>query len=184
MKKIYLVVLLIFPIFVCGQNEEVDRRNGFKEIKLGANYDSFIGIKEIESSNPNHISGIWNTSDDELGYFFDNKIDLFELTFDRKTKELIILRAVVIIKKPYSDPTVFNKYKDVTERLIYALGNPNKVSENGLSMNWYGNNTIMSLLLTPEQLDLDDEANITGLTTLKFVVLSPEAIAKNVEKGF
>jgi len=38
--------------------------------------------------------------------------------------------------------------------------------------------------LSPEKLDLDDEQNIVGLTSIKFVVLSIDFIEKNANKGF
>jgi hypothetical protein len=185
MKIIFSALLIIIPFISVFQNQEVDRRNGFKEIKMGFNYENFTGIREIPSSSPNQIIGIWNTSDEDLGDLFDNKIDFFELTFDKLTKKLIILRAVIIIKKPWPEPSVFSKFKSINEKLMHTLGSPDKSNQDdGLSFMWIGDKTAMGLLLSPEKLDLDDEQNIVGLTSIKFVVLSIDFIEKNANKGF
>lgn len=183
-KKTFLHILLLFTVLAYSQNEEVDKRNGFKSIKLGSHYLSFKGIKDISSSNPNNIVGLWGTSDKELGYFFNNKIDFFELTFDKKTKELITIQVVVVINKPYTDPSVYKKYFSIADKLVLALGTASSSNQKEMSILWLGSKLGMGLTLKSESLDFDDNGKIKGIASIKFSVVSLNKKEEQIKKGF
>ncbi|WP_320815621.1 hypothetical protein [Flavobacterium sp.] len=184
MKKFHILFSFFFITIASSQNLEVDKRNGFKDIKLGDHISMFEGIKEAPFDYPTKIIGLWNTTDENLGYFFDDKVDYFELTFDRTTKKLISISVVLLIKKPYSDPSVLKKYKEINSKLIIALGSPSSVGEKTISLSWFGNNVMMSFSLNSEQIKFDEDANAIGLTSLKFLIMSKKNIKENVKKGF
>lgn len=181
---IILIVSILFTALLYGQNQEVDKRNGFKDIKLGSHYSSFKGIRNTKSNDPNNIKGLWSTSDKNLGYFFNNEIDFFELTFDKGTKELIAMQIVLLIKKPYSDPSVYGKYFSLADKLTMFLGKASKVKQKEMSILWYGAKVGMGFKLESESLDYDDDNNLRGITSLRFSVVSFEVIEKQMKKGF
>lgn len=185
MKRIILLVIILLPLFVFSQNKEVDKRNGFKEIKLGEPIESFGNLKVLPQSDDTKIVGIWNTSENNLNFIFSYKIDFFELTFDKESRKLIMLDANIIIKKPYIDKSVTNIWKSINDKLIVSLGSPSKVRNNPVfSLEWYGKSTIITTRLIPDEMKLDDNANTIGLTRIIFTVLNPEAIQEKLKQGF
>lgn len=74
MKNIFTICQIILLVSISySQNTEVDRRNGFKVIKLDSHYINFEGITEISHNDTNKIIGLWNTSDKDLVYFLKIK---------------------------------------------------------------------------------------------------------------
>jgi len=65
---------------------ELDKRNGFKNLKLGTSIEQFENL-ELINKTKFYTTALWFPSkDSELNYLFDNKIDLFTLMFDREDK--------------------------------------------------------------------------------------------------
>lgn len=185
MKNIFTICLIIFLVSISySQNTEVDKRNGFKDIKLGSHYTNFEGITEISNNDTNKIIGLWNTSDKDLGYFFEDKIDFFELTFDKSSKELIAIKVVLLINKPYTEPSAINKFKNIADKLITVLGNPDKTMKEILGLVWFGNKISMSFTFNPEKMDIDKDGNTIGLTSLKLIIFSNNEAKNNINKGF
>lgn len=185
MKNVLIVFLLAFVSSISySQNLEIDKRNGFKSIKLGSHLSYFEGATELTSNDPSKIVVLWNTDDADLGYFFDNRIDFFELTFDKATKELIMMKVVVMYKKPFSDSSVLEKFKEISKKLIVVVGKPSKVLDNELSMMWFGERVGMSFLCKPRSIDYDEDGNVIGITTFELVYLTKDAFKKVTNKGF
>jgi len=186
MRTVIILIATIFLTFLSySQNLEVDKRNGFKDIKLGSDPMSFGEIEELPTDDPNRTRAYWRTQDKELGYFFNNKIDFFELTFD-KNEGLISIQIVIVIKKPYTDSSVSKKFKSIANKLVIALGNPSKVKVDSMELLWFGNKVGMSLKIESESLYYDDNGEIKGLTSLKFYVVSYDRVEKEkeIKKGF
>lgn len=179
-----LVILLFTCLFLDAQNQELDDRNGFKEIKLGSHYDMFKGIYQIGSKDPKTIAGLWSTSDPDLGYLFDEKIDVFELEFDKQSKDLQKFRVNIVIKKPYTDPEVFRRFKSICDKLISVLGKPDRDMKDEMGFIWKGNKVLMGFLMHPEQMKFNDEGKTVGLTTLTLMFASIEGLKEKTSKGF
>ncbi len=179
-----LIGTFLISSILVSQNLEVDKRNGFKTIKLGSHYSDFDNITETTSNVPNTIVGIWKTSDEELGYLFGDKIDFFELTFNKETKELIMLKAVVLIMKPYTDSIPLNRFDTIAKKIIAVLGKPSRVKEGELNLMWFGNEVGMSFSYKSESLDYDKDYNVIGQTSLNLTILRKDSLKENLNKGF
>jgi hypothetical protein len=183
--KYFLILFLLAPMICISQNLKVDERNGFKSIKLGTLFENFEGIQIIPVGNDSQIVGIWKTSDMDLGYLFDNKINFFELTFSKDTERLIIIKAMIYIQKPYIDPTVLGTWKSINDKLIIALDQPDYSRMEGeLAMEWRGNKTVMATNLKPEKLAFDEDGNTIGISSIAFVIFNLDKVVKSVNKGF
>jgi hypothetical protein len=183
-KAIYTLLVLLITGLSFGQNLELDKRNGFKQIKLGSSYLSFNGIVEIPSKSPNSISGIWKTSDLDLGYLFNEKISFFELEFDKNSKELKIMRINIAIEKAYTDPEVFEKFKIINDKLIYALGKSDQTMDDTMGFIWYGKKAAMAFMLIPQEMKFDKNYKQIGLTSLILTFSSIENFKEDTKKGF
>jgi len=184
-KNVFSLIFLITSILtVHCQNKELDERNGFKVIKLGSHIDRFEGIKEIQSGDPNTIVGFWNTSDPDLGYLFDEKIDIFELGFDRTSKKLKSLKIVIYIKEPYYNPIVFEKFIKIYENIISVLGKPLGSMKDVRGFYWEGEKVAMALFTKAEELKLNDDGEVIGLSAIYLSFVSINSIINEAEKGF
>ncbi len=183
-KIIYTLFFLLTIGLSFGQNSEVDSRNGFKKIKLGSQYDAFNGIVDFPCKNPKSICGLWKTSDSDLGYLFNEKIDYFELEFDGISRALNVIRINVVIKKPYTDPEVFERYKAIGDNLKFALGKPNKILEDVFGFMWYGEKVAMALILNPQEMKLDENHKTVGLTNITLTFSLINNIKANATNGF
>jgi hypothetical protein len=185
MKKVICTLFFLSIIGLSfGQNLELDKRNGFKQIKLGTYYLSFNGIREFPSKNPNSIIGIWKTSDSDLGYLFNEKISYFELEFDKNSKELKTMRINIVIEKPCTDPEVFERFKTINDKFIYALGKPDQTMKDTLGFMWYGKKIAMGFMLSAQEMKLDKNNRAVGLTSLILVYSSIENFKEETIKGF
>lgn len=188
MRNMQTLLLIIFTFLISSnlvsQNLEVDKRNGFKTIKLGSHYTDFDKITEMPNDIPNTIVGIWTTTDENLGYFFENKIDFFEFTFDKETKELIMLKAVIVVMKPYTDSFPLNKFDDTAKKIVAVLGNPSMVKEDELNLMWFGKEIGMSFSYKALSLDYDKDANVIGQTSLNLTIFNKDKLKRNLNKGF
>ena len=183
-KTIYTLFILLITGLTIGQNLELDKRNGFKQIKLGSTYNSFNGIVDISCKNPNSICGLWKTSDSNLGYLFNDKIDVFELEFDKDSKELKIIRIYIAIQKPYTDPEVFERFKAINEKLISVLGKADRAMTDLMGFMWFGNKVAMGIMLKAEEMKYDTISKIIGSTSIILTFSSIENIKEGTKKGF
>lgn len=205
MKKLTSLIVILFCTLSYSQNKEVDKRNGFKTIKLGSDYSQFKGFKETNTKNRDYIIGFWGTSDENLGYLFDNKISLFELHFDKKTKKLVVIKAIIIIQKAYSNPVISERYGNIKNKLELSLGNANyvksfvdeaidKTIQNGYLLNqdliktfWYGTNVDMSFDLVVNNAKFNEDMVIKPkecITSFVLTIYSVRNIKNNINNGF
>lgn len=183
-KAIYTLLVLLITGLSFGQNLELDKRNGFKQIKLGSSYNSFNGITELPSKNPNSIIGLWKTSDSDLGYLFNDKISFFELEFDKNSKELKTIRINIVIEKPYTNPEVFERFKVINDKFIYALGKPDQTMKDMMGFIWYGEKVAMGFMLKAQEMKLDKDYRTVGLTSLILTFSSMGDFKEDTRKGF
>lgn len=185
MKFIYLFLAILLSTVLHSQNTEVDIRNGFKKIKLGSHISQFENLQSLYTNNYEKISiHMWKPDEEELKYLFDEKIDVFELHFDKNDRKLVMIKAHVIIDKPYVDPMVIKKYKEINDNFISVLGNPNKVSKKSYTTGWFGNKVAMLFKLSPNELKLDDNANTIGSTEFVLTFLEINRFNKKLDEGF
>jgi hypothetical protein len=177
--KLLIILLLTFS-YSYSQNDELDRRNGFKTIKLGTHYNKFTGLEDIKPSKEtthllsNEIRAYYEPNDDNLKYLFGYKIDFIALNFDKKTKRLIVIELYLFNKKSDND---FKEFNDINDKFSIVLGDSDdsKVT----SKMWYGKKVALGLTVG---YDSSDKDNI--LTTKKVSFISLDSIKNNAEYGF
>lgn len=167
MKNYILLISLFIYSFVFSQNLELDKKNGFKTIKLGTSMNSFENLKELPNSNKDIIDTIYMTSDEDLQYLFNHKIHAINLSFDKTSKKLIGIRLIIVVKKPLTDLKVLNKFKAIADDIIAVYGNPNHVTEKTMILSWIGNHTALSVYLTPVgEITLGKDDELEGTTNI------------------
>lgn len=205
MKKLAIYTSILFCCLSYSQNKEVDKRNGFKSIKLGSHYSQFKGLKEMPTKDRDYIIALWETSDNKLSYLFNNKINFFELHFDKKTKKLIVIKAIITLLNAYTNPIVTEKYSEIKNKFEISLGNADyvksfieeaidKTIKNGYLLNqdilktfWYGTNTDMSFDLVVNNAKFDEDMNIKTkecITSFVLTIYSVKNIKNKINEGF
>jgi len=182
--SLLILTFLFINTLVYSQNAEIDSRNGFKNIKLGSNISQFENIKILSSDNENNIIGIWKPTKADLEYLFDEKIEAFELHFTKKEKKLVVIKIHILINKPYVDPVIIRKYKEINDNFISVLGNPNQVSKESLMTGWFGYETAMMFQLSPNELKLNENGDTIGSSEFILSFVDLKEHNDNVEKGF
>ena len=111
-----------------GQNQEVDNRNGFKNLKLGTSIMQFENLDVINKTKFQTSASWMPSKGSELNYLFDNKIDLFTLVFDREDKLSQIKLSLFKQVKP-NDHSMANQFKLIERKLSSVLGKPSSMPE-------------------------------------------------------
>ena len=128
------------------------------------------------------IKALYNDSITD-SVIFSYKIDFFELTFDKKTKKLITLQANIVFQRIIDEP-LLDVWKSINDNLIVGLGSPNRVGTEDSTLSWYGKSTHMITQIVPQEMKLDEEGKIKGITRIVFTVLNPIAVKKISKQGF
>ncbi|PZD79651.1 hypothetical protein DNG35_01200 [Mesonia sp. K7] len=174
---------MTFSLISNAQNLEVDKKDGFKTVKLGTNITEFEYLKELKVNNPDKIICLWSPKESDLQHLFNEKIDGFQLYFDRDSKKLESINAVIFIEKPMNDSFVIKKFYSLADKIKIALGNPSEVLDKNMGLLWGGNEVLISLVLKPQETEFKD-GRVTGTSTIEFAIASLSAIKNDATSGF
>ena len=181
--NILTIIFLMLYSISNAQNQELDKRNGFKSLKLGTNIDQFQDL-EITSKKKDETSAIWTPSiDSELNNLFNDKIDLFTLVFD-KNKNLSKILIKLIVKGKNGDRTAKNKYDLIKGKMTSILGKPKTNPKNPNLVLWKGTKVKMYLSLKYETGKMNDEDKFITLHSIDVVILSSDGLKEKISKGF
>jgi hypothetical protein len=122
--------------------------------------------------------------DAELHYLFEEKIDYFELSFYPNTLDLIGIHINLLFKKTYTDPSILNKFDNISTKLVLAPGSPSKVDSEELTSVWLVNEVGMCFRIKPLDVDFDDNSEIIGATALILDISSLNHNKKLIKNGF
>lgn len=190
MKKIITFILFISFTVCNAQSFELDKRNGFKTVKLGTDINQFQNIKILNKTNFK-TTAIWTPSiDSDSGYLFEDKIDVFELTFNPENK-LSIIKLSLFKNVKSNETTMVSKFKYINEKLISVLGKPKPMPKellerlnNGtyINLKWSGEKVLMflSFRVNDRYLDKNDNYVLTQSINLIFM----EKGKTDYSKGF
>jgi hypothetical protein len=126
-KTYYIVFFFLITTLACYQNTlaqseaELDKRNGFKDIKLGMSVDSVQGVKEkkeFKEKDNVHPSKLWEVDHPDYTAIGEIKIHKIEL----KSYRSLIYEILVITEK---DPRLMRAMENVYGSATYDAKNNN-----------------------------------------------------------
>ncbi len=139
MIKLTLFALVTLPFFCAAQDEltELDKRNGFKNIKLGMHIDSVAGSKfKKEIKEKAHVSAklyeIINPENSSIGEVAVNKIEV-------KTYKELIYEITVLTAK---DPRLMKGLESALGKPVYDVRDE--------TYTWMGKNLVMKFKQAPK----------------------------------
>jgi hypothetical protein len=166
MKNLMLFTALLFSWATCAQDlAELDRRNGFKDLKLGALIDSIKGAtfkKDIKEKNE-FPAKLYQVDNDEYKSIGDVKVKKVEVkTYKDQVYEIVVItnkdtRLMKGMEKSFGKPTyilVTDTYNWKTDNLSLTFKDHSK-NELRLTYRCY---PLLKMMLTDKGKKIEDIA--------------------------
>lgn len=184
LRLLLTLIVLLFSQIILSQNVELDKRGGFKSIKLGDSLENFNGFI-IKSTDNGLINGVWFPMNGELQYLFDLEIDFFELEFDNKSKKLIkIIVPIVEVEKIENEKYNYLKmFGSNFGKFVAVLGKADECNSEKKSCWWFGNKTAMNWNYEVKP-NLLENGQMYMIETLRLTYMDMPYFENKVNKGF
>lgn len=175
MKKVLRICFLVilFPLYITAQNiDTLDKKNGFKSIKLDSKFDMYINeVTLIDNDEKSNLSLYkYIPIDKDLYYIFNTEMDGILLSFSYDSKEL----QNIMFRKEYSpdDNNHYNSAVSELEKIIKNLtslfGKPtglinNKGLEDEIGVFWRSKNVELIVFVSYKGLNKGSDLHLTIL---------------------
>lgn len=185
MKQIFLMFLVLFNIASAkGQDiAELDKRNGFKTLKIGDNISKYQNNLTLISSDSKTSANTYDytTSDEELYNVFDSKMIQILLTFD-KDKKMVTIMLHKFFKDQDALQEAITFSKSLEDKFVTLFGNASsKIHINTKEAMQIG------LIWVGSKINLKSYVDYQGFekgTFSKIVVSDNDFVAKAFKSGF
>ncbi len=159
MKKfIFYFLFVTIPLVSFSQSEHnsiLDKKNGFKDLKIGANYSKWSS--DLKFTNTNNGIKYYDFTGNCCKKLFSSDLGEVRLGFENNILDVIFL--VTLTKKDYSKGWVSSEYKylkgsfeEVFEEKVSDISSDD--NSGNINSVWLGNN--IQLILTFEYMGLKD----------------------------
>jgi hypothetical protein len=184
MKFLYALLLLLPASHISGQNiSDLDKRHGFKTLKIGDKFSNYQNNVALLSTNNEASSKIYDftPSGNELFTVFDEKMDQILLTFD-KNETLVTIMLHKFYKGNNSLNNAIENSKGLNEKFKALFGNASSkidvstTKDMQLGLFWLGLSINLKSYI--------DDYGITNGTDVKVVITDNKFATDLFNSGF